>query len=726
MTQRLFDRALSRLLLLPIIALALFAGILAQQIHSLQSSATWVDHSDLVIARMNELTRLMVDEETGIRGYLLTGREEFLEPYHKADRELDSRFRELQQLVKDNPAQIERLRRLSADNVAWEEIASRQMQVGRTHEQLISDSLQGKAGMDQIRADAAQFIAEEGALRTSRSSHALFRSRTTYLLLAALVALVATLVSVFTRRTFRMLSRLYESKVAEIQAEREWLNTTLRGIGDGVIACSPDGNVVFMNPVAEKLTGWAEAEARGHRMAEVFPIVNEDTRAIVESPVDKVLRLGTIVGLANHTVLVRRDHSEIAIDDSGAPIRDAKGSLIGVVMVFRDVSERRAQDRAIQRSEAESRAQAAELRAIMEVVPALLFVAHDRKCERVTCSRLAYDFVRMPQGANISNLAHPYPFKVMRGGRELGPEEMPLFMAASTGQESRDFEATLVFSDGTSRDEVGSAIPLYDEHGKVRGAVAAFIEITERKRAEEALRKAEKLAVAGRLAASISHEINNPLAAVTNAVFLVQTASTLEKVREFAAIAQEELARVIAVTTQTLHFYRQASRPTAVVVSKLLDSVLALYERRFAASGITIERQYDGSAPLRAHDGELRQIFTSLVANAFDATRKSGMKVIVRERQSVDFRTGSRGIRITVADSGHGMDRDTLKRIFEPFFSTRGDTGTGLGLWVAKELIEKHSGCVRVRSSQGPQKHGAVFSIFFPFPPEDGKDTAER
>jgi PAS domain S-box-containing protein len=710
MTRTSFRNALSQLMLLPVVAMAILASILALQIHSLESSAAWVDHTDLVIARMNELTRLMIDEETGVRGYLLTGRDEFLEPYSRAQREIGPHFRELQQLVEDNPSQVERLRKLSAQNDAWEEFATRRLRAQRTQEQLIAESLASKASMDQIRGEAARFINTERALRARRFADALFRSRIAHILPPVLAVLAAALIFIFTRRLFR--------KIARIQVQHEWLNTTLRGIGDPVIACDPEGRVVFMNGLAEALTGWTENDARGRPLPEVFHIVNEETRGVVESPVGKVLRLGAAVASTNHTVLVRKDGFEIAIDDRGAPNLDAQGSLIGVVMVFHDVSERRNMERALQQTEAESRARTAELEAIMQVVPAGIFVAHDPKCERVTRSLLTYELLRLQPGAKRSKSIpageRPRNFRAMKNGRELTLAELPLQVAAATGREIRDFELMLAFNDGSSRDMSGYAAPLFDESGAVRGAVAAFIDITDRKRAEEALRKTEKLAFAGRMAASLSHEINNPLEAVTDALYLLQRASSLEQVREFATIAQEELARVSAIANQTLRFSRQSSRPNKVEVAKLLDSVLSLYERRFSSSGISVERQYEGSASLYACDGELHQVFVNVMANAFDATRNVGTKLVVRERQALDWKTGCKGIRITVADTGHGMDKETLKRIFEPFFSTKGETVTGLGLWITKEIIEKHCGSVRVRSSQQPQRRGTVFSIFFP------------
>ena len=176
--------------------------------------------------------------------------------------------------------------------------------------------------------------------------------------LYALLTLVAVVLVLETRRIFHLLTAAYNRQINEIKLRIEesydreqWLNTTIRSIGDAVIACDADGKVEFMNVVAEQLTGWKEDEARGVTLHEVFPIFNEDTRASVENPVDKVRRMGTVVGLANHTFLVSKSGKEICIDDSGAPIRDSAGKMIGVVLVFRDITERRMSESALMRAE---------------------------------------------------------------------------------------------------------------------------------------------------------------------------------------------------------------------------------------------------------------------------------------------------------------------------------------------------------------------------------------
>lgn len=236
--------------------------------------------------------------------------------------------------------------------------------------------------------------------------------------------------------------------------------------------------------------------------------------------------------------------------------------------------------------------------------------------------------------------------------------------------------------------------------------------------AQEALRKSEKLAVAGRLAASIAHEINNPLESVTNLLFLMRTANPANYAAHLKQ-AEQELARVTEITKQTLHFYREPARPGPVNVMPVLESVLALYHPRVASAGVHVQREFQTAIPILAAPGELRQVFSNLIINAVDAMRHGG-RLIIRTRSASDpANPAIRGVRVSIADNGVGISKEILHRIFEPFITTKGETGTGLGLWVTAEIVHKLGGRVRVRSRVSSQPNDratikTVFSIFFP------------
>jgi signal transduction histidine kinase len=243
--------------------------------------------------------------------------------------------------------------------------------------------------------------------------------------------------------------------------------------------------------------------------------------------------------------------------------------------------------------------------------------------------------------------------------------------------------------------------------------VGVCMDITAARHAQDALLQSEKLAAAGRLAASISHEINNPLESVTNLLYLIAGDPELpQQVRVYVDQAEQELARVSQIASQTLRFYRQSTKPSSVDVGTLLDSVLTLLRGRLANMPIQVLRQYQAKMPLYCFEGELRQVFANLIGNAVDALESSRGRLVLRTADGTDWRTGEAGIRVTIADSGCGMAPETLARVFEPFYSTKGNRGTGLGLWVTKEIVVKHRGILQVRSKAG---RGTVFSIFFPF-----------
>ena len=239
--------------------------------------------------------------------------------------------------------------------------------------------------------------------------------------------------------------------------------------------------------------------------------------------------------------------------------------------------------------------------------------------------------------------------------------------------------------------------------------------LASQKRAEDALMQSERLASVGRLVASISHEINNPLEAVTNLLYLIRHDGTLsEEATEYARMAEEELKRVSQIASQTLRFQRQGIEPIECEPEKLVESVVALYQGRLHHSRIRIERQHRNSRPFVCHEGDVRQILNNLLANAIDAMCDTGGTITIRTQPARCHRTDRKGTRITVADSGHGMSRSTAEHIFEPFFTTTGASGSGLGLWISHTLAERQGGHLRVRSRNEKGHQGTTFSLFLP------------
>jgi PAS domain S-box-containing protein len=267
-----------------------------------------------------------------------------------------------------------------------------------------------------------------------------------------------------------------------------------------------------------------------------------------------------------------------------------------------------------------------------------------------------------------------------------------------------------------------SAYPVRTMPNQVRWVGIIALDASDRKRSEEALRRSEKLAVTGRLAASIAHEINNPLEAITNLVFLLRNFEEMpQSAQHYLTMAEQEVRRISEITQQTLRFYRQPTLPARSTMAELLDSVLSLYQSRLNALDIRVERQYDPEMTLFCFASEIRQVIANLVGNALDASGQ-GDRLVVRARRSRDWKNPSRtGIRFAIADTGAGMEPEVRRHIFEAFFTTKETTGTGLGLWVSHEIILKHHGVVHVKSRSHAEEEqpqalfsGTVFQFFIP------------
>jgi len=341
-----------------VVALVIDAGLALHNIREVSVSLQWVSHTNEVLARLEAVLSTLKDAETGQRGYLLTGEATYLEPYREAVDRLPGQIAALRQLTLDNPPQTARVLRL--DELAGQRLAilkrgldlagldpdrGRGLSSGR--QTVLSG--EGKQVMDRIRAEVDEMERVERELLEERGAIARGAARTavvtTVVALVIGLALVALVVWLFARN---LAIRQRASEV--LQAERERFRTTLTSIGDAVMVTDAQGRVTLLNPVAEALTGW-DADAIGRPVETVFRIVNEESREPVENPVGKVLREGAVVGLANHTVLIGRDDRERPIDDSGAPIRDGRGRVVGVVLVFRDITERRATEQRLREND---------------------------------------------------------------------------------------------------------------------------------------------------------------------------------------------------------------------------------------------------------------------------------------------------------------------------------------------------------------------------------------
>jgi PAS domain S-box-containing protein len=568
-----FQQLLKRLIALPLLVLIPFSGILAFSVWRLETSASWVDHTDQVLTASSRMLRNMIDQETGVRGYITVRDRSYLEPYEKASRTFPELYQNLSRLVSDNPGQQKKLEGIKTQYDHWLALTRGALEdTDLTQPEVLTYSAEGRREMDSIRKDVATFVIEEENLRDVRNRETTDALHRVYWGTGILTILASLLIGGSIYRSIRKLNVAYSSQLAAVFEERQWLETTLRGIGDAVIACDAQGRIVFMNQPAETCTGWSERDAKGLPLATPFHIVNEETRNIVESPVDKVIRIGSVVGLANHTILIRKDGSEINIDDSGAPIRNSHGELVGVVLVFRD--------------------------------------------------------------------------------------------------------------------------------------------ITEARHTEKALIRSEKLATAGRLAATIAHEVNNPLESATNLVYLAQCAEISEQARHYLTAADAELRRVSHLTRQSLAFYREQAMAQKFRPVRTIAEIVELYRVRVASREIAVKTEVDESLLMEGYEGEVRQVLANIIGNSYDAIRTAG-SIRIRARQVGNNGSGPM-VQFTIADTGSGIPPENLARIFEPFFTTKVDVGTGLGLWVTKTIVEKRGGRIRVRSCANGTSSYTVISFAIP------------
>lgn len=243
-----------------------------------------------------------------------------------------------------------------------------------------------------------------------------------------------------------------------------------------------------------------------------------------------------------------------------------------------------------------------------------------------------------------------------------------------------------------------------------------FIEnIEKRKETELAIRQSEKLAVLGRLANSIAHEVNNPLEAVTNLLFLSQMTDDLPALKGYLAVADRELRRVAIVANQALRFHKQSSGPTPVTCEALIAGAMALNRSRISEASLEVEKRVRTSRPVQCFESDIRQALSNLVGNAIDALTRRGGRLLLRGREGTEWASGKKRLVITIADTGLGIEPGIISQLFEPFVTTKGENRNGLGLWISRDILARQQGLIRIRSSQNPNHHGTVVTLSLPF-----------
>jgi PAS domain S-box-containing protein len=378
---------------------------------------------------------------------------------------------------------------------------------------------------------------------------------------------------------------------------------------------------------------------------------------------------------------------------TAAAIKDPKGKIIGAVETLEDITERKLAEQQLRLAAAALDA-AANAIVLTDRHGNILFVnpAFTRLTGYTSEEVLGATHGLLKSGAN-SALLYRDLWDTILSGR--------VWHGELTNQRKN---GSLYLQDTT-------IAPIRSSNGEISHFVGIQVDISDRKRAEQALIQSEKLASVGRMAATIAHEINNPLSATMNAVFLANSDPGLsERTRDILSIAERELKRVAHISKQTLGFYKESGQSVIVQLPELLDGVLDLYEPKARKKSIHIQRRYGCEVPVQAVDGELRQMISNLVTNGIDALPEQGI-LHVRTAGPFPVADSRPMVRLTIADNGTGIRQKDLEQIFVPFFTTKAAIGTGLGLWIVSELVRKNGGRIQVRSQEG---RGAVFAIWLP------------
>ena len=713
-----FKGILIRAIVLPLILLALVTGLFLWQIRRLLNTVGWVEHTDQVIAKANNAQKLLLDMETGFRGYVITAQPEFLDPYNQATATINPALSDLRRSVSDNPTQVQRIDSINAQYDKWNTYAKEVIAArgAGSEVQARVTSGEGKRMMDGLRSEFASFIGEEEVLRNERTAVAKSATSRTVGSTLFVALLLGAGLTVFIRRQLFAASKSYRQALTSEHQQREWLGTTLASIGDAVMATDHQGKIILMNGVAQSLTRWTSAEASGMPLEKVFNIINEDTRATVESPVVKVLREGQIVGLANHTILIGKDGTEIPIDDSGAPIRDAQGRITGVVLVFRDITERKQTETELVESELRLR------RAITESpIPMIIHDEQDNILElsKGWTNESGYTLEDTPTIPAWTEKAY--------GKKQPIISDLDQFYRANETVSSG--EKLIVTRDGHERIWDFFTTPLGRSTSGVRLFLSIGVDITDRKHAE---RETERLLEreqtlrseaesANRLKdeffSNASHELRTPLNAIVGWTRMLRrgtlnpaTASSALETIERSANAQtkliEDLLDVSRIITGKLQIEMHPTE-IAPVISSAVNSLRPAANAKDIIITSSIDNQ---SWPVMADVSRLQQVVWNLLSNAVKFTPRGG-QIEITLRRAEDY------LELSVQDSGEGIDPDFLPYVFDRFrqadgSKTRRHGGLGLGLAIVRNLVELHGGTVSAYSD-GPGK-GASFMVRLP------------
>jgi PAS domain S-box-containing protein len=490
-----------------------------------------------------------------------------------------------------------------------------------------------------------------------------------------------------------------------LRTGEERYRTLMMSVGDGVIAIDTEGRVEMLNPVAEALTGWRQEEARGKPLEEVFRIINEETRQTVENPVRRVMREGMVVGLANHSVLIAKDGTEHPVADSGAPIRNEKGEITGVVLVFRDQTQERTAQKVLRESEE-------RFRLLVEAVQDYAIIMLDTE-GRIASWNVGAERIKGYRAEEI--IGHHFSCLYPKEDIEREKPNHELRAAAAEGRFEN--EGYRVRKDGTQFLANVIITALRDDNGKLKGFSKITRDITERKQAEQRLQKSlEDLKRSNeeleQFAYVASHDLQEPLRMVSSFTQLIERRykDKLDKdANDFINFAVDGANRMQRLINDLLDYSRVTTRGKKfgrVDVASIVGQVFANLQQRIEESHAIITQ--DDLPVIEADESQMVRLFQNLIENALKFRRDTPPHVHISTHQEGAFYI------FTVSDNGIGIDSQYADRIFQVFQrlnASKDYPGTGIGLAICKRIVERHEGKIWFESEVG---NGSKF--FFTIP----------
>lgn len=455
---------------------------------------------------------------------------------------------------------------------------------------------------------------------------------------------------------------------------------------DAIISKNLDGIITSWNQAASRMFGYAAHEMIGQSILRLIPErLHSEEEMILEK-----LRAGERIDHFE-TTRVKKNGELVAVALTVSPVRDGTGKIIGASKIARDISERKRNEELL-----------ARLAAIVQSSDDAI-ISKDLDGKITSWNEAAG---RMFGYTPAEIIGQPILRLIPE---ELRPEEDAILKKLRAGERIDHYETVRVRKSGERFDASVTISPVIDRQGNVTGASKIARDITERKQMQRLLIQSEKLAATGRMAATIAHEVNNPLESIMNLVFLARTSNTINKARPYLQTAESELERVSHIARQTLGYYREGGLPAIVHMQELIEDVLTVYQGKLSARAISVDCRFDHHPRMTANRGELIQVFSNIIANSIDAMPRGGVL-----RIQIGGTLDPEGVKIDIRDQGVGIQPEHLLRVFEPFFTTKGNLGTGIGLWVVKQLIEKHRGQIGLTSSTEAKNSGTAVSIFLP------------